>query len=102
MQRGLCSCVHHYHGRTFRGTRPGVAEPGDRIARRTRFIAYNVLGEGNMQLKRNLLSAALASAIALTATGVQAQTAEATAEQNQQADATELDTVVVTGIRRGI
>ena len=55
-----------------------------------------------MQLKRNLLSAALASAIALTATGVQAQTAEATAEQNQQADATELDTVVVTGIRRGI
>lgn len=102
MQRGLCSCVHHYHGRTFRGTRPGVAEPGDRIERRTRLIAYNVLGEGNMQLKRNLLSAALASAIALTATGVQAQTAEATAEQNQQADATELDTVVVTGIRRGI
>ncbi|MBA3930943.1 MAG: TonB-dependent receptor [Xanthomonas sp.] len=54
-----------------------------------------------MHFKRNLLSAALASAIALTATGVQAQTAQAPAEQNQT-DATELDTVVVTGIRRGI
>ena len=55
-----------------------------------------------MQLKRNLLSAALASAIALTATGVNAQTADTTEQQTQQADATELDTVVVTGIRRGI
>ena len=43
-----------------------------------------------MQLKRNLLSAALASAIVLTATGVQAQTAQT---------ATDLDTVQVTGIR---
>lgn len=55
-----------------------------------------------LQHKRNLLSAALASAIALTATGVQAQTAGATTEQKPQADATELDTVTVTGIRRGI
>jgi iron complex outermembrane receptor protein len=55
-----------------------------------------------MQLKRNLLSAALASAIALTATGVQAQTAETADEQTQSTDATELETVVVTGIRRGI
>ncbi|MEL1264793.1 TonB-dependent receptor [Pseudoxanthomonas putridarboris] len=54
-----------------------------------------------LQLKRNLLSAALASAIALTAASVQAQTAETAPEQPQQ-EATELDTVVVTGIRRGI
>nr|WP_298131330.1 TonB-dependent receptor [uncultured Pseudoxanthomonas sp.] len=55
-----------------------------------------------MQLKRNLLSAALASAIALTATGVQAQTAQTATDQTPATDATELDTVVVTGIRRGI
>ena len=55
-----------------------------------------------MQLKRNLLSAALASAIALTATGVNAQTAQPAEPTNEQAEATELDTVVVTGIRRGI
>ncbi|KAB2848708.1 MAG: TonB-dependent receptor plug domain-containing protein, partial [Sphingopyxis terrae] len=55
-----------------------------------------------MQLKRNLLSAALASAIALTATGVNAQTAQPAEQTNEQAEATELDTVVVTGIRRGI
>ena len=55
-----------------------------------------------MQLKRNLLSAALASAIALTAAGVNAQTAQPAEQTNEQAEATELDTVVVTGIRRGI
>ncbi|MCH6484415.1 TonB-dependent receptor [Pseudoxanthomonas sp. LH2527] len=55
-----------------------------------------------MQLKRNLLSAALASAIALTATGVQAQTAQTATDQTPATDATDLDTVVVTGIRRGI
>ncbi|WP_343227249.1 TonB-dependent receptor [Pseudoxanthomonas sp. PXM01] len=70
--------------------------------RRTRFIAYNVLGEGNMHFKRNLLSAALASAIALIATGVQAQTAETAADPKPVNEATELDTVVVRGIRRGI
>ncbi|MCR6686968.1 TonB-dependent receptor [Pseudoxanthomonas sp.] len=48
--------------------------------------------------KRNLLSAALASAIALTATGVQAQNAET----NENPQAVDLDTVTVTGIRRGI
>ena len=48
--------------------------------------------------KRNLLSAALASAIALTATGVQAQNAET----NEEPQAVDLDTVTVTGIRRGI
>ncbi|WP_447730454.1 TonB-dependent receptor [Pseudoxanthomonas suwonensis] len=47
-----------------------------------------------MQPKRNLLSAALASAIALSATGVHAQ--------ETATDATNLDTVTVTGIRRGI
>lgn len=54
-----------------------------------------------LQLKRNLLSVALASAVTLTATGVQAQTAETTPDEQSQ-QATELDTVVVTGIRRGI
>ena len=84
------------------GTAPGMEDPGDRVVRRTRFIAYNVLGEGNMHFKRNLLSAALASAIALTATGVQAQTATTATDTAPANDATELDTVVVTGIRRGI
>ncbi|KAF1688182.1 TonB-dependent receptor [Pseudoxanthomonas broegbernensis] len=50
--------------------------------------------------KRNLLSAALASAIALAATGAGAQTAEPNNESN--AETVDLDTVVVTGIRRGI
>jgi hypothetical protein len=54
-----------------------------------------------LQFKRNLLSAALASAMTLTATGVQAQTAEPAPEQTGP-EATQLDTVVVTGIRRGI
>ncbi|WP_368565909.1 TonB-dependent receptor [Pseudoxanthomonas sp. UTMC 1351] len=54
-----------------------------------------------LQFKRNLLSAALASAMTLTTTGVQAQTAEPAPEQTGP-QATELDTVVVTGIRRGI
>jgi len=47
--------------------------------------------------KRNLLSAALASAITLTATGANAQSAETGGD-----DTVELDRVVVTGIRRGI
>lgn len=60
-----------------------------------------------LQHKRNLLSAALATAIALTATGVNAQTAPAAAQgQDTQAQndtqATELETVTVTGIRAGI
>jgi iron complex outermembrane receptor protein len=54
-----------------------------------------------LNLQRNLLSVALASAIMLTATGVHAQTANSD-EQNTQPEATELDTVVVTGIRAGI
>jgi len=47
-----------------------------------------------MHHKRNMLSAALASAIALSAAGVNAQ--------DNSGDATNLDTVTVTGIRRGI
>lgn len=55
------------------------------------------------QHKRNLLSVALASAITLTATGVHAQTAPAADQQAQdQPTTSELDTVVVTGIRAGI
>lgn len=53
-----------------------------------------------MQLKRNLLSMALASATMLVATGVQAQ--EAAPQASTPNDATTLDSVVVTGIRAGI
>ncbi|KRG63093.1 TonB-dependent receptor [Stenotrophomonas humi] len=55
-----------------------------------------------LDIKRNLLSVALASAITLTATGVQAQTADEAAKNKAKAEATDLDTVTVTGIRRGI
>ena len=54
-----------------------------------------------LQFKRNLLSAALASAIVMAATGAHAQTAQASSGSQEPA-ATELDTVIVTGIRRGI
>ena len=53
-----------------------------------------------LQLKRNLLSASLASAIALTASGVQAQTAQG--PSGQETATTELDKVVVVGIRSAI
>ena len=57
--------------------------------------------------RRNLLSTALASAIMLTATGVHAQSTDATDPQDptaeqESATTTDLDKVVVTGIRRGI
>ncbi len=56
-----------------------------------------------LQHKRNLLSVALASAIAFSAASVHAQTAPADAPADQnQTDATELETVTVTGIRAGI
>ncbi len=51
--------------------------------------------------KRNLLSVSLATAIALAATGANAQNAAAEGGESQN-QATNLDTVVVTGIRRGI
>ncbi|MGH8052915.1 MAG: TonB-dependent receptor [Stenotrophomonas sp.] len=53
-----------------------------------------------LNTKRNLLSVALASAITLTTVSVHAQTADDTAKKKAQA--TDLDTVTVTGIRRGI
>jgi len=57
-------------------------------------------------LKRNLLSVALATATLMIATGAQAQSSAQDEPQQTPAeaadDATELDTVVVTGIRRGI
>ena len=53
-----------------------------------------------LNIKRNLLSAALASALALQASGAYAQS---TGDEGQKkADAVDLDTVTVTGIRRGI
>jgi iron complex outermembrane receptor protein len=58
-----------------------------------------------MQFKRNLLSVALASATLMLAAQAQAQDAGAQEEEAVAAsdqDATELDRVVVTGIRRGI
>ncbi|HEY5970366.1 MAG TPA: TonB-dependent receptor [Pseudoxanthomonas sp.] len=63
-----------------------------------------------VKLKRDLLSVALASAMTLSATGAYAQSAEETTDEATQAkvaqvsndDATELETVTVTGIRAGI
>ncbi|WP_242102392.1 TonB-dependent receptor [Lysobacter sp. M2-1] len=58
-----------------------------------------------MQLKRNLLSVALASATLMLAANAQAQdtsTDQATTATTADQEATELDAVVVTGIRRGI
>ena len=61
-----------------------------------------------VKLKRNLLSVALASAMTLGATGAYAQSAEETTEATPATaakatdDATELETVTVTGIRAGI
>ena len=54
-----------------------------------------------MNLKRNLLSVALASAAMMAAAGAQAQTATSTAGDTKD-DAKQLDSVVVRGIRRGI
>jgi len=63
-----------------------------------------------VKLKRNLLSVALASIVTMSATGAYAQSADETTDQATQAkaaearknDATDLDTVTVTGIRAGI
>jgi TonB-dependent receptor len=51
-----------------------------------------------LNLQRNLLSVALASAITLTANAAHAQSADS----GDQTETTQLDTVVVTGIRAGI
>jgi iron complex outermembrane receptor protein len=56
-----------------------------------------------LEFKRNSLSVALATAMLLGTPVAYAQTADATAQDPQTEDeATELDAVVVTGIRRGI
>ena len=56
-----------------------------------------------MQLKRNLLSVALASATMMLANAAHAQSTEAPADAaNASPDANQLDTIVVTGIRKGI
>ena len=63
-----------------------------------------------VKLKRNLLSVALASVVTMSATGAYAQSADETTDQAAQAEAapaakteaTELETVTVTGIRAGI
>lgn len=59
-----------------------------------------------VKLKRNLLSVALASATLLVVTNVHAQTADQTeqaaAAAKKEKDAEVLDTITVTGIRRGI
>ena len=52
--------------------------------------------------ERNLLSVALASAIALAASNAHAQTADADQDPQTGEDVMELETVMVTGIRRGI
>ncbi len=53
-----------------------------------------------LNTKRNLLSVALASALAFQASGAYAQSTTDT--EQKKADAVDLDTVTVTGIRRGI
>src|SRR5690606_5390447 len=61
------------------------------------------LREGTMlKPERNLLSVALASAIALAAANAHAQTADAQEDPQEAGEVAELETVVVTGIRRGI
>lgn len=55
-----------------------------------------------MQLKRNLLSAALASATLMLSPHVRAQDATTETETTAGTSATDLDTVKVVGIRRGI
>ena len=55
-----------------------------------------------VKLKRNLLSVALMSAMTLSATGAFAQSVEETKEEKDKKEAVELETVTVTGIRRGI
>ena len=58
-----------------------------------------------VNFKRNLLSTALMSAMLMAAAGAHAQSAQAQADQGSQPEAddtTELDRVVVTGIRAGI
>lgn len=54
------------------------------------------------KLDRNLLSAALSSALLMLAAGAHAQTTTTSGATPAAADATELDAVKVTGIRRGI
>src|SRR5690606_17346440 len=61
------------------------------------------LREGTMlKPERNLLSVALASAIVLAAANAHAQTADAQEDPQEAGEVAELETVVVTGIRRGI
>ncbi|MFZ5655944.1 MAG: TonB-dependent receptor [Pseudomonadota bacterium] len=55
-----------------------------------------------LKLERNLLSVALASAAMMMATAAQAQDAAQTATQPAAEEAEQLDSVVVTGIRRSI
>lgn len=55
-----------------------------------------------LELKRNSLSVALATAMLLGTPLAYAQTADAPAQDQTEDEATELDAVVVTGIRRGI
>src|SRR5690606_19808413 len=67
-------------------------------------------GGDTLNMKRNLLSVALATATLMIATAAQAQDASATADRQAPPeetatpadDATELDRVTATGIRRGI
>src|SRR6478672_739609 len=117
MQRDLCgnACAYHRHAP---GVCPSAGTHGERRVRTNGAAANNAANhwEGEMlQLKRNLLSVALASATMLTAHAAHAQSTQAPANADaQDADAQKakakksadeskkLDTVVVTGIRRGI
>ncbi|RYZ73133.1 MAG: TonB-dependent receptor, partial [Lysobacteraceae bacterium] len=55
-----------------------------------------------VELKRNLLSVALASVMTLGATVVHAQETQAEVQATAEQEAADLDRVTVTGIRAGI
>src|SRR4051794_9143580 len=116
MQRDLCgnACAYHRH---VPGVRPGAGTHGEHRVRTNGAAANNAANhwEGEMlQLKRNLLSVALASATMLSAHAAHAQSTQApvnadtqgtdaqNAKTKQAEDAKKLDTVEVRGIRRGI
>src|SRR6186713_3175644 len=121
MQGNLCRCGGDYHPPDVAGAGKTLVPannvyngaPGTMPSRPHR---QSIPGEGMMvQLKKNLLSVALASATLMIATVAHAQSAdkqattqadeqtdEQKAEQAKKKDPDTLDTVTVVGIRAGI
>src|SRR5690606_14586672 len=108
----LCGVSHDYH-RPAPGERPSFRSANERPGACNRPCPGTGIprsGGDTLNMKRNLLSVALATATLMIATAAQAQDASATADRQAPPeetatpadDATELDRVTVTGIRRGI